>query len=574
MKNQTIKKLLGLTLALTMLGSTLVGCGNQPTNKESEPASSSQVSTEESKETPTAEPTPELEPVTLKWYHEDAEKEGSADVFKVFNEKLAEVLPNTTVEFVTVPEYKNNWPVLMAGGEEIDIAWVGLRTPYYQDVLDGNIMGISDLIEEYAPNLVKDMETYKGDWMSCTLDGEIYGVPCAQPVVRGVNRIMYSETLAPYMDLDGLLAELDDPSEKLTEKMLDIIEAAFAGAIEDGKLKKGDTSWKLGSEFPNLGAIGYEPIQEGARYYIDPQAEDPELLYFWEIPEVKMCVERVAEWYEKGWVTETEVLGQMPSDSLQQFWIEINGKATWAKRDERGLLAGGIMQGVTPIVDIATNKVEDGYKPASVFGSSSTYLAIPYTSENPERAIMLLNILYDEPGTVGNELVNLLCYGFEKNSPEAKEYGWFNYEATEDAEGQLVVNGNARGTDADGKVLPAKHSMTNWKMGNTYKIMSNNGPNYTVTQKEYSEKFWSELYPGMKESAISEMFIDTGVVSEELENINVVFKEYSARIFMGCGGTDKVDAVMEEALAKLNEAGWGTVKKEIEAQIDAYNAAK
>ena len=188
--------------------------------------------------------------------------------------------------------------------------------------------------------------------------------------------------------------------------------------------------------------------------------------------------------------------------------------------------------------------------------------------------IMLLNILHDEVGTVGNDLMNLLCYGFEKDSPEAKQYGWFNYATKMDDEGQLVYDGTTRGTGEDGKTVATKHLITDWKVGNTYKIMPNITSNNTVTQKEYAKKFWSELYDTMKESAISEMFIDTSVVSEELENITVVFNEYSKRIFMGCGGTDKVDTVINEALAKLNEAGWGTVKKEIEAQIDAYNASK
>lgn len=571
MKKATIKKLVGLTLALAMLGSALVGCGNPNTNSTTSAETSGQTTTEEGKETSTSEPALELEPVTLRWYHEDADVEGSADVFKVFNEKLAEVLPNTTVEFVAVPDYANTWPVLMAGKEKIDIAWVGLRTPYYQDVLDGNIKGISDLIEEYAPNLVKDMEDYQGDWMSCTLDGEIYGVPCSQPVVRGVYNVIYSEVLEPYMDLDALLAELD-ASEKLTEKMLDIIEAAFAGAIAAGKLEVGSTAWKVGSQFPDLGALGYEPLKEGSRYYIDPQAKDPEVLYFWEIPEVQMCVERMAEWYEKGWITETEVLGQMPKEAKQHIWFETNGKASWVGRDERGVIE--ISKSNMRCISVATNKVEDGYKPSNVFACNSTYLAIPYTSENPERAIMLLNILYDEPGTVGNELVNLLCYGFEKNSPEAAKYGWWNYEAKLDADGQPVFDSSTRDKTADGQYVKLKHYMYNWKVGNTYKIMSNNGANYTVPQKEYAELFWGELYDGMKESAISEMFIDDSVVSEEMENINVVWNEYSKRIFMGCGGTAKVDEVLKEAIAKLNAAGFDTVKTEIEKQIDAYNASK
>lgn len=574
MKKATTKTLLSLALVLTMLGSTLVGCGDQA--KETDPKTDTTAQGTDAPGTTeggegTTEEVLELEPVTLKWYHPEAEKEGSADVFKVFNEKLAEVLPNTTVEFVSVSDYATNWPILMAGREKIDIAWVGYNTPFYQDVVDGNIMGISDLLAEYAPNIVEEMETYVADWASCTVDGEVYGIPCSQPTVTGVCAIQFSEIVEPYMDLEALMKELD-ASEKLTEKMLDIIEAAYQGAIDAGVLKLGDPSWKIGPAFPKFGALGYQQIQEGSVIYIDPQADDPEPMYIWEIPEVKMCVERVAEWYEKGWLSETEALGQIPSDAKQMFWHQFDWKSSWALRDERGITETTVQS--VRVIDVATNTVEDGYKSPSAFGSASTYLAIPYTSENPERAIMLLNVLHDEVGTVGNELINLLCYGFEKDSAEAKEYGWFNYAASEDADGQPVYNSKTRGQGEDGKTVPSKHYLTNWRVGNTYKIMSDNTALYSVTQKEYCQKFWSELYDGMRETAISGMRFDTSVVSEEMENMTVVFNEYGQRIYYGCGGTDKVDAVMEEALAKLSEAGWDKVKEELKAQIDAYNAAR
>ncbi len=571
MKKRTIKKLLGITLVMTMLGSTLVGCGKQ-TEETSESSSQASSSTQESSIVASStEEVVELEPVTLKWYHPEAEKEGTADVIEAFNKKLAEVLPNTTVEIVSVSDYATNWPVLMAGGETIDIAWVGYNTPYYQDVVDGNIMGISDLIYEYAPNLVKEIETYKNDWASCTIDGEIYGVPCVQPTVTGVQGIQYNEKLSPYMDVDALLKELD-ASEKMTEKMLDIFEAALQGAIDAGVFKLGDTSWKIGPQFPKFGAMGYQQFQEGSLLYIDPQAEDPEPMYLWEIPEFKMCVERLAEWYEKGWLSETEVLGQIPNNAEQLFWHQFEWKISWAGREENGIKTGGKM-GVANVVEIATSTVEDGYKPPSAFGSASTYLAIPYTSKNPERAIMLLNILHDEEGTVGNELINMLCYGFEQNSEEAKEYGWFNYALVE-KDGQPARDGTVRGKDENGKTLPSHHDWTNWRLGNTYRIMTDGTALYSKLQKEYCEKFWSELYDGMKETAISGMRFDFDVVSEEMENMTVVFNEYGQRIYYGCGGTDKVDAVIEEALSKLSEAGWDKVKKEMKAQIDAYQSTK
>lgn len=104
------------------------GCSKQADpSAEADPSDNVTTDTENTQATEeTTSGDEELEPVTLKWYYVDDEMEGSADVIEAFNKKLADVLPNTTLEIVyvgTTDHYFEQWPLLLAGGEEMDIAY-------------------------------------------------------------------------------------------------------------------------------------------------------------------------------------------------------------------------------------------------------------------------------------------------------------------------------------------------------------------------------------------------------------------------------------------------------------------
>ncbi len=172
-----------------------------------------------------------------------------------------------------------------------------------------------------------------------------------------------------------------------------------------------------------------------------------------------------------------------------------------------------------------------------------------------------LSLLRDEVGTPGNDLLNLICYGFEESSEEAKEYGWFNYTAVEE-EGQLKMDKSA--------VEENKHSLTNWIIGNTYKTMHDGGSLTTVKSKDYCMNYYTDVYPNMKETDVTGLVLDYSPVSLEIEAMNAVYTEFEKQLTKGGGGADKIEALYDEAMAKLKEAGLDKVKAEIQAQIDAY----
>ena len=447
----------------------------------------------------------------------------------------------------------------MGAKTSYDIAWVGSMIPYLNEVNDGNIEDITELIEEYAPNIQEEMETWAASYATCTYEDKVYGIPSIQPVIYGCNNFSYNEKLAPYMDQEALLKEFAS-GRKLTEKTLDIIENAFQGAIDDGVLKVGDPSWKMGSGICLWGLLGYQSVFGATTQYVYWDEDTQQILHLWEVPEVQMVVKRAAKWYDMGWITDTEILGQTSSDAVMYVNFGVNNNNNWYGADENGIKSG-VMSG-QPCISINVDTEEECYQRVSTFGSESTYLVIPYTSKNPERAMMLLNILRDKPGTVGNDLLNLLVYGFEETSDEAEEYGWCNYTAVE-VDGQLVVDTTVRNG------ANSKHGITNWMISNTYKIMSDGSALLSAGMKEYATDFYKTTWNNMKKSAVSGMVFDTLSIADERAAIATVAGEYYTNISYGCGGSDKVDSVLKEAIEKLYDAGFDTIKSELENQVKA-----
>ena len=558
-----MKKVLALTLTLGMVIGLLAGCGDE---SSSDQQGTDNNNPSEDVENPGTE-TEELEPVTLKWYYPGEEMEGTSDVIEAFNDKLAEVLPNTTVEFVFVGNfdpYGQQWPLLLAGNEEMDIAWEGWNTPLLQDVEDGNVLPLTDLINEYAPNLVEEMEIWQDDYDCVTLDGEIYAIPSIQPnSVRQSSMVDIDEAVYEYFDVAAILEEAH-ANDKTTPRLLDLFEEGIQAAIDAGALEVGDNSWYITAEsFISLSTRGYVRLDRSAHggtwseYYVDPEADTPEVLYKYEIPEVKEAVERLQGMRAKGWFTESQAAGQIQEGANCVLNANPNPQGLWTDLvDENGVKTTVNAEDGRNKYTLLMETPEQVYVGVSSFGYATAQV-IPYTSQNPERAMMLLNLLHDEVGTVGNDLINLLCYGFESTSEEAAAYGWSNYTAVEQ-DGQLYADPSIRG-DA-----PSKHSMTNWVLGNTFKTMHDGSALTTTSSKEYALSYWTDVYPNMKRCAVSGLRTDSTEVMDELEAVALVEQEYRDLISYGSG----LDT-MAECLDKMYTSGLDVVKENLQEQIDA-----
>ena len=100
-----------------------------------------------------------------------------------------------------------------------------------------------------------------------------------------------------------------------------------------------------------------------------------------------------------------------------------------------------------------------------------------------------------------------------------------------------------------------KHNMTNWVIGNTYKVLSDDTPMLTVSSKENCMKFYTETMPKLPTNLASNKAIVLDGLNDYKTAVKAVMTEYKALLAGGSCGSANFEATYEECIAKLREAG-------------------
>ena len=182
MKKRTICLLLAMIMVLSIV---LAGCSKTAETPAADetPATTEPAETTDNTETPeapeeTAEPA--LEQKTIQLMITGAGKQANSDkVWAAFNEQLQQYVPNTTVEFIDVPfeEYSEKFSQVLASGEGVDLAWTGWLINKPQNIADGNLMPLDDLLAEYGQGIVDILGENVVEIHRNADDGKLYYVP-------------------------------------------------------------------------------------------------------------------------------------------------------------------------------------------------------------------------------------------------------------------------------------------------------------------------------------------------------------------------------------------------------------
>ena len=159
MKKGTLCLLLAMLMVLSIV---LAGCSTTAETPAADetPATTEPAETTDNTETPeapeeTAEPA--LEQKTIQLMITGSGKQANSDkVWAQFNEQLQQYVPNTTVEFIDVSfdEYSEKFSQVLASGEGVDLAWTGWLINKPQNIADGNLIPLDDLLAEYGQGIV------------------------------------------------------------------------------------------------------------------------------------------------------------------------------------------------------------------------------------------------------------------------------------------------------------------------------------------------------------------------------------------------------------------------------------
>jgi putative aldouronate transport system substrate-binding protein len=170
-------------------------------------------------------------------------------------------------------------------------------------------------------------------------------------------------------------------------------------------------------------------------------------------------------------------------------------------------------------------------------GIISTMQAISRTSKNPERAMMLLELMNTD-----KELYNLLNYGIKDKH--------FKLDAD--------------GFKEPGPEAKAYNPNVPWMFATNYMAYIDKGMPKTVW--EDTKKLNAEAIP----SNLIGFSFDPEPVKAEIGKTSAVFDEYSRAIELGVAD----EAKYNEFLAKQKDAGSDKIIAEMQKQIDAWKASK
>ena len=503
--------------------------------------------------------------VTLSWYLVTNGQKDEKLVHKEFNKQLEKLLPNTQVEFKE--EIVDNWSRWMAAKKAIDIAWTGYSFNMENEISKGSYMELNDLIVKYAPNIKKEMEEYPEDYESAMVDGKLYAIPNQQPIISETSYLKIPAACLKYFDVDAFRAatakspytDSDDIYQVFDKYFKDIKAAGVTGTDTVGKYMNAATvfSYIARRGYDNIGNTGlsYKAFDDNAK-----------LVKFEETDEYKLWCKWSAKWYEDGYIAKDVLQGEGGSGSqlptldahLNEIWYGLDGAEDDA---EKGLRAVYNTYDELEKYNLLIEPKDRShvYSGTSVLGSEKTYLCIPFTAKNPERAIKLLDLLRGEKGSDVNKLLNLLVYGFEKNSEEAKKYNTYHYTLEGDC---------AYGADYTIQASQSSaYGVPHWQLGNVFKTYRT--PNILEGQPDYALSYETYVTDDAHKTMLCGFRSNITNIETEVGNLSSVTTEFNNRLVCGVSGSGWND-IYDQMIKKFSSAGLDKVKEDVEKQIKEY----
>ena len=548
MKKRTICLLLAMIMVLSIV---LVGCSKTAETPAADetPATTEPAETTDNTETPeapeeTAEPA--LEQKTIQLMITGAGKQANSDkVWAAFNEQLQQYVPNTTVEFIDVSfdEYSEKFSQVLASGEGVDLAWTGWLINKPQNIADGNLMPLDDLLATYGQGIV-DVLGENVVEIHRNADGNIYYLPSWQGLCgerRGWLVVTEIAELAGDTWIEDTEAALNKWRNNYSgiedfQAVLDQATKYLAAAKEAGKLGAGINTgrafgWSMYNGMYSFLGVGGAEIGitycDGTFTVKDGVAGEHYKLY----------AKTMADWYKEGYIrsdimsVDTSTLTTPKNGEITDTTYVFSCDPYLTEADQEAAIAdAGMDMTYLPIE-------ENAYL---ILGGDTSY-AIPYCADEPERAMMVLNAIYSQP-----DLYNTLIYGIE-----GEDY-------TKNADGTITTSYVGASPTADDS-----YGIQRWIIGSCKNALINNGtdPNY-----------YTDL-EALEETARVNPFLNFTFDRTNVEGICAsilnVYYEYGPQIDNGVAG-DNWEELYNNYMAARKDAGIEELVTEFQNQLNAY----
>lgn len=527
------KKGLFMALALAlMLSAVLQACTGNQGGGASQPSGGGASHTENGGSTPApaADPeTQELKPYeVIITYFGAPQKDDAlveAELNKFFKEKI-----NATVKLqpIASSDYKTKTELMMNTGEKMDLVFTASWLDFFGNVTKGAFLELDELLEEHGQGIKELLHPLYLE--APRMNGKLYAIPTNKEITQGKAYTYRKDIMEKYnipIETINSDADLEPWFELMKREEPDMINRYVNGG--SGNFGGGFMMYETNSNYRPVGpAPGKQPM-----FLVDYTSNDVEVKTVLdpEIVEInKKEVELFRRYYEQGYInadaaTSTTDVGELRVQG--RIWVQ---PSVWKPGTdiEIQIADNNKYEYISHVVEepIVTTELATG----SMF-------AISRTSEDPARAMMVLNYLHTDPYAV-----NLIVHGIE-----GKHY-------------------NKVGENRIEPIPDSGYGQTAlfWVIGN--QLINYLKPGQPDDLYENWQKFNDEA----KRSPLLGFVFDDSNVKQELAQITNIVQEYSS-IFTGA--VSNPAKLLEERNEQLKAAGLEKVAAELQAQIDAWKAA-
>ena len=435
---------------------------------------------------------------------------------------------NTTVHLniIEMGSYTQQLNLMMSGSEKLDlmVTLPGDSAHFNSMTSQNQLTDLTDLLTEYAPQL---LETVPESWIDGTsINGRIYSVPSygdkATPLCFICRKDVLDETgidpdsVKNADDLDALFAKVKELHPDMTPV-----------AIGSQKIIMTPYSLNSDGEF-----IKYEGLGEGDNSIISIMGnEGSEILNYYETDEYKATIERMKEWYDKGYLykdgstydemAETLILAgnYFGTFKMQAVGTEASSSATC------GHEMYFIQLDDSPVIDtVALRKFT---------------WAVPVTATEPEAAVKFMNLLYTDA-----EVLNLVTWGVEGVHYQTLEDGSIDFMDGQDANNCGYYLGDCTAI-----------------FGNGFLAKVRKGQDADLREKS------KELNLSAQVSRFNGFSFDTAGLENEVAGLTNTVEQYRPALACGLYTED----YYQEFLQKLKDNGVEKYLDTIQEQLDAWS---
>lgn len=463
---------------------------------------------------------PNLEQVRLNWFFPSGggDQKDVAQVEKAINEYLEGKI-NVNLDLVTCSwnEYDTKLRTVIAAGMPFDINFTSNWTGDYRKLAsDSFYKDITDMLDTYAPktkallgkNILKGAE----------VNGRIYAIPVYNSSIVNCYGILLNNDLVKKYKIDiSKVKKLQD-----LEPILKTVKS------KDKKLIAFYPSDKYGNQPEIVNLLNYDKLTPYCPGAVLRDGKTTKVINEFETGDAKNLFSLMNKWYKAGYIPKSASRGNQFFDSNKNNIFAMYSGITANTHEE--------MINYNKLDMIS---VQLGNSALTTGGIRGAMQAISYKSENPERALMLLELVNTD-----KTLSDMINYGIEG----------VHYRRT--------------GTNTVTQLLQGEISYNPsmaWLFGNESTASSLSG---------WSPERWNNLDKRLKTSVVSPLIgfeFDSSPIEGQMWKINSITNKYLFDLSFG-----KADpaATLSKMNSEMKKVGLQKVLTEMQKQVDNFKIKK